>query len=237
MIRVGREGPARQRAGYNFDCAVPRTRDKGVFGDWIPTDGKRLALVFVKVHDGEFVDAEVIELERAIAARDNELILVDFGPGEIVKRVVCVKAASDVVLAEPMRCCANGARQHGGRGERPKHIRLFYLDALRRERERIEAPVADDAKVGGRGDGDARVVVGRVLDRVGVEPWGAKLEHGGHAGRRAGIEGDRKRRRPGGGSAGVSGAVDGTRRGVCKGVCVLAKSLLRVYELRYRGTI
>lgn len=59
-------------------------------------------------------------------------------------------------------------------------IRLFYLDALRREAERIEASVSDDAKVGGRRNGDARIIVRRVLDRVGVEPLGAKLEHGGH---------------------------------------------------------
>lgn len=55
------------------------------------------------------------------------------------------------------------------------NIRLFYLDALRREPERVEASVSDDAEVGGRGDGDARVIVRRVLDRVGIEPLGAKL--------------------------------------------------------------
>lgn len=54
-------------------------------------------------------------------------------------------------------------------------VRLFYLDTLSREAERVQPSVADDAKVGGRGDGDARVVIRRVLDGIGVEPLGAKL--------------------------------------------------------------
>lgn len=49
--------------------------------------------MFVKVHDGKVVDTEVKELERAIATSDNELVLVDFRPGEVVERVVGVEAA------------------------------------------------------------------------------------------------------------------------------------------------
>lgn len=86
---VGRIGG---RGAYDFDCAVPGAGNKCVFSDGVPADGKGLALVFVKVHDGKVVDAEVKELEGAIAACDNELILVDFGPGEVVERVICVEA-------------------------------------------------------------------------------------------------------------------------------------------------
>ncbi len=87
---------------YNFDGAVPGAGDECVLGDWVPADGKGLALVFVKVHDGKVVDAEIKELQRAIAASDDELVLVDFGPGEIVKRIVCVESVSRSALEEPM---------------------------------------------------------------------------------------------------------------------------------------
>ena len=48
--------------------------------------------MLVKVHDGEVVDAEVKQLERAITASDNELVLVDFGPRQVVESVVGVEA-------------------------------------------------------------------------------------------------------------------------------------------------
>lgn len=40
--------------------------------------------MFVKVHDGKVIDSEVKELEGAIAASDNDLVFVDFRPGEVV---------------------------------------------------------------------------------------------------------------------------------------------------------
>ena len=62
--------------------------------------------MFVKVHDGKVVDAEVKELERAIAASDNELVLVDFRPGEVVERVVCVEAAKSQRVRKGLDCMA-----------------------------------------------------------------------------------------------------------------------------------
>lgn len=44
--------------------------------------------MFVEVHDGEVLNAQVEELDGAIATSDNELVLVDFGPGEIVLGIV-----------------------------------------------------------------------------------------------------------------------------------------------------
>lgn len=40
--------------------------------------------MLVEIHNGKFVDAEVKELQRAVAACDNELVFVDFGPSQIV---------------------------------------------------------------------------------------------------------------------------------------------------------
>lgn len=48
--------------------------------------------MLMEVHDGKVVDAEVEELEGAVAARDDELVLVDLGPGKVVEGVVCVEA-------------------------------------------------------------------------------------------------------------------------------------------------
>ena len=45
---------------------------------------------------GEAVEAYVEELDRAIARGDDQLILVDFGPGEIVKRVLGIEPAPTI---------------------------------------------------------------------------------------------------------------------------------------------
>lgn len=45
--------------------------------------------MFVEVHDGEVLNPQVEELDGAIAASNDELVLVDFGPGKIVLGIVC----------------------------------------------------------------------------------------------------------------------------------------------------
>lgn len=79
------------------------------------------------------------------------------------------------------------------------NTRFLNLDALRRQRQGKESAVSDDAKVGGCPDGNTRVVVRRVFDRIGIEPLGAELEHGGHCGFGFVLVG--RRRRGGEGSA------------------------------------
>lgn len=41
--------------------------------------------------DGELVDADVEELDGAIAGRDQDLVLVRFGPGEVEEGVLRVE--------------------------------------------------------------------------------------------------------------------------------------------------
>lgn len=62
------------------------------------------------------------------------------------------------------------------------NTRFLNLDALRRQRQGEEPAVSDDAKVSGCPDGDTRVVIRRVFDRIGIESLGAELEHGSHCG-------------------------------------------------------
>jgi hypothetical protein len=137
--------------------------------------------VLVKVHDGELIYAEVEELERAIATGDDELVLVDLGPGEVIEGIVGIEPGG--AHASATGHVGGGMETWGG------PLRLLDLDALRGQAKGEEASVADDAKVGRGGDGDARVVVGRVLDGVGIVALGAELEHRSHGGMRDGAGG------------------------------------------------
>jgi hypothetical protein len=112
--------------GPNLDGPVPRARHKRVLGDGTPRHGVRLALVLVKAHDGErAADGDVKQLDGAVAARDDELVLVDLGPGHVVERVVCVKGGLglDAALAEPQRVhapVADDAKVCAGRDGEPR---------------------------------------------------------------------------------------------------------------------
>ena len=50
--------------------------------------------MLVKVHDGKIIDSQVKELERPIAAGNNQLVLVDLGPGQVIERIVRVETGS-----------------------------------------------------------------------------------------------------------------------------------------------
>lgn len=69
---------------HNLYGSVPRARNECIFRYGIPADRKGLALVLVEVHDGEVVDAEIKQLERAVSASDNDLVFVDFRPCEVI---------------------------------------------------------------------------------------------------------------------------------------------------------
>jgi hypothetical protein len=49
--------------------------------------------MFMKVHNWKIIHAQVEELQRPITASDNQLVLVDLGPGQVVKRIVCIEPA------------------------------------------------------------------------------------------------------------------------------------------------
>ena len=46
----------------------------------------------MEVHDWKVVDSQVEEFQRAVTTSDNELVLVDFGPGQIVERIIGVES-------------------------------------------------------------------------------------------------------------------------------------------------
>jgi hypothetical protein len=76
-----------------LDCAIPGAGYEGVFGHRTPAHRKGFPLVLVKVHNRELVDTEIEQLQRAVAAGSQELVLIDLRPGEIVKRIISVEAA------------------------------------------------------------------------------------------------------------------------------------------------
>lgn len=57
--------------------------------------------MFVEVHDGELRYVCVVELDGAIAAGCQQLVLVDLGPGDVVLGVICVEAASAGLASGP----------------------------------------------------------------------------------------------------------------------------------------
>lgn len=120
----------------------------------------------MEVHDGEVVDAEVEQLDRAIAAGYDQLVLVDLRPCQVVQSVVGVETSGRSVSAHGRLLVVTWIC-----------IRFLDLDALRRQAQRKEAAIAHDAEVGGACDGDPRVVVGRVLDSIRVEALSAELKH------------------------------------------------------------
>ena len=86
-----RGGGGGEGGANDFDGAVPGARAECVFGDQVPVHGEDLPLVLLPRLDGEFVEADVEQLYRAIAGRDHDLVLVRFGPGEVVEGVLSVK--------------------------------------------------------------------------------------------------------------------------------------------------
>jgi len=75
-----------------------------------------------------------------------------------------------------------------------EYIPLQRHDPVGRELEDVQPPIAHEAKVRRRRDGEAVVEEGRVLDRAAVEALGAKLQHRRSIGglvRRAGGRGER----------------------------------------------
>lgn len=67
------------------------------------------------------------------------------------------------------------------RREGKARIRFLDLDALGRQPEGEDPTIAHDAEVGGARDGDARVVVWRVLHGIGIVPLRAELKHCSHS--------------------------------------------------------
>lgn len=76
---------------YNLDGAIPGTRAKCVLGDEVPMNGEDLPLMLLPGLDGELVERYVEELNGAIACGNDELVLVRFGPGDVVEGVLGIE--------------------------------------------------------------------------------------------------------------------------------------------------
>ena len=76
---------------YDFDGTIPRAGAESIFGYEIPMDGKNFALVLLPGLHRELVEGDVEELDGTIASSDDDLILVGFGPREVVERILRIK--------------------------------------------------------------------------------------------------------------------------------------------------
>lgn len=68
--------------------AVPATRTEAILGHEVPIHAEHFSVMFFIVLDGEVVECAVEELDTAVARRREDLVLVDFGPGEIVEGIL-----------------------------------------------------------------------------------------------------------------------------------------------------
>ena len=57
-------------------------------------DGEDFTVVLLPGLDGEFVQADVEELYRAISRRDEDLVLVSLRPGEVEEGVLGIEPGS-----------------------------------------------------------------------------------------------------------------------------------------------
>lgn len=85
------KGGAGPFTAYHFDRAVPGAGAEAVFCDEVPVHGEDLSVVLLPRLDGEFVEADVEELDGPVAGGDDDLVLVAFGPGEVVEGVLGVE--------------------------------------------------------------------------------------------------------------------------------------------------
>jgi len=88
VVAFGRDMSERT---YNFDGTIPRTRTESVFGYEVPMNGKDFAVVLLPGLHRKLVQGNIKELDGPIARSDYDLVLVGFGPGKVIERVLGIK--------------------------------------------------------------------------------------------------------------------------------------------------
>lgn len=86
----------------DLDRAVPRTGEKGVFGYEVPVHREHFAGVFLPRLHGKLGEGNVKELDRAIAAGGEDLVLVRFRPGAVEERILGIEPG-DLSNIQPTR--------------------------------------------------------------------------------------------------------------------------------------
>lgn len=69
-------------------CPVPTTTAKTILRDEVPVHAEDFAIVLFPVLDGEVGNPGVEELDATVARGREDLVFVDFGPGEVVEGVL-----------------------------------------------------------------------------------------------------------------------------------------------------
>jgi len=111
----------RGRAAHDLDSSVPRTRGERVLGNEVPVHAEHLALVLLPALHGELRDGDVEELDGAVAAADDDLVLVGLGPGGVEEGVLgIISIAPSVAIPQQGRDALG-------------NIRLLSDDAVRRQ--------------------------------------------------------------------------------------------------------
>lgn len=168
----------------DLDCAVPRGREERVFGDEVPVHGEDFARVLLPGGNGVRGHVDVEELDGAVAAGGEELVLMRFGPSAVEERVLGVEPWA-WLACERRPCTRTWLGTKDVYKEGIHNTPFLSNDAVSGKAENVQPSVSHQPKVCGRCDGDARVEERAVLHRVAVEPLGPELEHGGGVSRRS----------------------------------------------------
>lgn len=136
-------------------------------------DGEDFTIVLLPGLDGEFVQADVEELYRTIAGRDEDLVLVRLRPGEVEEGVLGIEPGVPDVFSHHGLSSIGDSIWTGAIALLP----FFGNDALGRQAQYVEAAIAHEAEIRCRGYGDARIEEGGVFDGVAIETLSAVFEH------------------------------------------------------------
>lgn len=110
-----REGREIGRGGYDFDGAVPRAGAKRIFADEIPVHGEDFSLMLLPGLHWEFIERGVEELDGAVAGGDYELVLMRFGPGEVVEGVLGIEPFAMISPGAGFGFYCSGRKEKWGR--------------------------------------------------------------------------------------------------------------------------
>jgi len=82
---------------YDFDCAIPGTRGKCIFGNQIPRHGVDLPLVLLPRLNRKIGQRNIEQFHGAITTSCNYLVFIPLGPSCVVQRVLSIEPTEQVL--------------------------------------------------------------------------------------------------------------------------------------------
>lgn len=126
--------------------------------------------------NGELIDRNVVQLDRAITGRDYNLVLIRFRPCSVVEGVLCLEPKCSNSLAPAPHLALVLLTKGTARNKTNKNdLPLLSLDAICSQPQNVKSTIAHQTKIGTGGNGYARVKKRRVLHGIAVEAFGLEF--------------------------------------------------------------